>query len=212
MGTREITVRYEEKVGLPNYSNSTFGITEIITISDAEDADYVREGATALLRYQVQAEIDRIRERNGMAAKYDQGMRYKVLRNYPQRVWVQGKGDVPVEGFKPVVVILPNGAEPDLRRFTGCTGRHESEHRGITYRHAHQLATEAATDGAEVIDCADGDLSRLEPYLNKPEPDIRREPDHDEDDGYDLERGELTSEDDDDEDDDDLVNDDQDVI
>lgn len=169
MNITQITVSYGETQSLPEYSNVKPSITITATLDPGEKPETAEAELWFHAKQAVHAQIDLALEANDRAAKYDPAPRYQVMRTYndaygPNR----DKPKVPI-----IVVVLPNELGTKERfdnRFVHA-GYHES--RMLRYDHAMRVAHKAAQENdAEIIDCADGDLSRLEAALARsPEPE-----------------------------------------
>lgn len=159
----QITVSYGETQSLPEYSNVKPSITLTATVGDGEMPEDVERSLWRHAIAAVHDQIDTALEANGKPAKYSTEPRYQIMRTYHDRYGNKGKPEPPK-----IVVILPNELELDrdsLDHRLVHAGYGES--RMLRYAHAMRLAEKAAREyeNAAVIDCADGDLSKLEAAL-----------------------------------------------
>lgn len=163
MNITQITVSYGETQSLPEYSNVKPSITLTATVGDGEMPEDVERTLWKHAIAAVHAQIDTALEMNGKPAKYDPAPRYQIMRTFHDRYADRGKSAPPK-----IVVILPN--ELELERDTldhRLVHAGYGESRMLRYAHALRLAEKAAREyeNAAVINCADGDLSKLESAL-----------------------------------------------
>lgn len=160
MHITQITVSYGETQSLPEYSNVKPNITITAAIEDGDDPTAVELNLWAHAKQQVHEQIDQALEGSGMAAKYSTEPRFQVLRTY-QGYTARGKIEQPK-----IVVVLPNGMRLDTQLDQRLGSISYRETRKLRYDHALRIATEYAHDQeSELLDCADGDISRLEALL-----------------------------------------------
>lgn len=162
MKITQITVSYGETQSLPEYSNFKPALTLTATL-DADEGAAVAEAALwQLAKQAVHAQVDLALEANGKAAKYDPAPRYQIMRTYWDRY------DRPRDEPEPpkIVIVLPNEIELKDRFDTHFVHAGYPESRSLRYAHALRMAEKEARDlGANLIDCSDGDLSRLSAAL-----------------------------------------------
>lgn len=167
MRITQVTVSYGETQSLPEYSNVKPHITLTAEIAANDDPTEVEHQLWGWARDSVHALIDSALESNGRAAKYSAEPRFQVLRTYHDRYGSRGAPP------PALVVILPNDA-PTGRDELGVSLTHtnsEGEARKLRLAYAQRVAARAAAEyGAVVIDCSDGDLSRLAAALPSPPP------------------------------------------
>lgn len=160
MNITQITVSYGETQSLPEYSN----VKPNLTITAVLDPDDIPEQIERMLWHQakeaVHAQIDLALERNNIPAKYSTDPRYQVLRTRSAQYYNRGAPEPPK-----IVVIVPNDLKLDDRFVHAGYG----ESRKLRYEHALRLAADSAESfGAAILDCTDGDLSRIEAALPVP--------------------------------------------
>lgn len=154
MKLTQITVSYGETQSLPEYSNVKPSITLAATLDDGDDSAAVEAELWGLAKAAVHEQIDLALESCGKAAKYSTEPRYQVMRTAHDRY----RRDDDPPNPPPLIVVLPNEMSLD-NRFVHV-GWPES--RKLRYAHAFLIAQERAQEiGAPILDCADGDLSRL---------------------------------------------------
>lgn len=172
MNITQITVSYGETQSLPEYSNVKPNITITATIQEDEDATAVEVALWAHAKQQVHEQVDLALEANDRAAKYDPAPRFQVMRTYNDNYGPnRDKPKLPI-----IVVILPNELGVKERFDARFVHAGYAESRMLRYDHAMRVARKAAQEhDADLIDCADGDLARLEAALavaeRNPEPE-----------------------------------------
>lgn len=155
MDITEVTVSYGLTQSLPEYCNVKPMVTLKATVDPRENPDAVRRELFALARAYVEAEIDDALERHDKPALYDPAPRYQVIRTRQERGYREPDW-TPLEN---VVAIIPNAAQTPAGDWNQVS---YGERRGLRHAHALRVATQAAEErGARVIDCWDGELSRL---------------------------------------------------
>lgn len=173
MRITQVTVSYGETQSLPEYSNVKPHITLTAEIDPDDNPETITDLLWGVAREEVHAQIDNALESNGRAAKYSAEPRFQVLRTYHDRYGNRGALPPPA-----LVVILPNDAPID-RDALGVSLTHtnaEGEARKLRLAYAQRVAARAAAEhGAVVIDCSDGDLSKLAAALPPPEPERIKE-------------------------------------
>ena len=160
MHITQITVSYGETQSLPEYSNVKPNITITATIEEGDDPTAAELALWEHAKQQVHEQIDLALEGSGMAAKYSDEPRFQVQRTY-QGYTAHGRIDQPK-----IVVILPDALRlsEELNRRLGSVSYRETKK--LRYGHAMRIATEYAHDQeCQLLDCADGDISRLEALL-----------------------------------------------
>lgn len=160
MHITQITVSYGETQSLPEYSNVKPLLSLTATLDEGEDVAIVEAQLWEHAKDAVHAQIDAALEANDKAAKYSTEPRYRVMRTY-QGYTAHGKIDQPK-----IVVVFPTELRLDEQLDTRLGSVSYRETKNLRYSHAMRIATEYAHDQQCVLlDCADGDLSRLEALL-----------------------------------------------
>ena len=152
MNITQITVSYGETQSLPEYSNTKPSITLTAVLNDGEDAVTIEAELWNQAKAAVREQIDLALEVNNIPAKYSTDPRYQVLKTRTQSYYDRGKIELPK-----LVAIIPNDVKLD-DRFVHAGWR---DSRKLRYGHAQRLAAETADEGYRVVDCSDGDLSKL---------------------------------------------------
>jgi hypothetical protein len=196
MNITQITVSYGETQSLPEYSNVKPNITITAVIEEGEDLSAVEVALWAHAKQQVHEQIDLALEANNIPAKYSTDPRFQVLKTRTSSYYDRGKIELPK-----LVAIIPNDSKLD-DRFVHAGWR---DSRKLRYSHAQRLAAETCDEGGyTIVDCADGDLSRLLAML--PEEAKAEKPDTKQDDdlggpgGVDIYAAAFEEDDDDDDD------------
>lgn len=154
----QITVSYGETQSLPEYSNVKPALTLTATLDEGENPNVAQAALWAEAKAAVHAQVDAALEANGKAAKYDPAPRYQVLMTYYDR-YARPR---PVAEPPKIVFILPNSVELERRGDLHFVSPSYLETRKLRYAHALRIATETALErGADLIDCSDGDVSKL---------------------------------------------------
>lgn len=162
MKITQVSVSYGETQSLPEYSNVKPALTLTATIDADDDAAVAEAALWQLAKQSVHAQIDTALEANDRPAKYDRCPRYQVMHTYWDRYYDRAMPEPPK-----LVVILPS--EIKLKTHNGVKLTHGGnvfDSRRLRLAHAERVAGALALDlGAAVIDCADGDLARLDAML-----------------------------------------------
>jgi hypothetical protein len=156
----QITVSYGETQSLPEYSNVKPNLTITAALDEGDNPEVIEEVLWEQVKAAVHEQIDQALEGSGMAAKYSTEPRFQVQRTY-QGYTARGKIDQPK-----IVVVFPNDVRLDeqLNQRLGSISYRET--RKLRYDHAMRIATKYAHDQEyELLDCSDGDISRLEALL-----------------------------------------------
>lgn len=157
MKITEITVSYGATQSLPEYSNTKPSLTLTATLDEGDDAAAVEAGLWALVKAHVHEQIDLALEGSDKAAKYSDEPRYQVLRTY--RSYHRPRDAAPEQLY---VTILPNEAKIDGEQHMRWQSPSFHDTRKVRLGHARRMADEVVSqDGAILIDCTDGDLSKL---------------------------------------------------
>jgi len=151
-----ITVSYGETASLPDYSNTKPHITYTAELGPDDDPAQIESALWQQAQDAVRARIDDALELHGKPAMYDPAPRCQVIKS---KTWY--RYNIPAGMIAPpyesIIAILPDEiARPDGYFHT------YNESRNLRYMHALRIAARvSAEDGARLIDCADGDLSRI---------------------------------------------------
>lgn len=160
MQITQITVSYGETQSLPEYSNVKPNIMITAAIQEGDDPSAVEVTLWAHAKQQVHEQIDLALEGSNMAAKYSTEPRFQVLRTYQGHA-ARGRIEQPK-----IVVVLPADMRLSRQLNQRLGGPSYRETKKLRYGHAMRIATEYAHDQeCELLDCADGDISRLEALL-----------------------------------------------
>ena len=170
MKITQITVSYGETQSLPEYSNVKPNLTLTATIDEGDDVAAVEAELWALVKAHVHEQVDLALEGSGKAAKHSTEPRYQVLRTYHE---YHRPKDAPPQ--PPIIaVVLPNEMTLDKETFGTrfVSAGYGSDNRKLRYTHAMSVAREVVDNepGALIIDCSDGDLTRLAAALPPPAP------------------------------------------
>jgi hypothetical protein len=152
MQITQITVSYGETQSLPEYSNVKPSITLTAVLNDGEDTVTIEAELWQHAKTAVREQIDLALEVNNIPAKYSTDPRFQVLKTRSVSYYDRDKIELPK-----LVAIIPNETKLD-DRFVHAGWR---DSRKLRYGHALRLAAETAEEGYTIVDCADGDLSRL---------------------------------------------------
>lgn len=161
MKITQITVHYGETQSLPEYSNVKPALTLVASLDEDENPVVAEAALWEHAKQSVHAQIDLALELNGKPAKYDPAPRFQVMRAYtPAYGRKPGDPDPPI-----IVVVFPNEMRLDKEQFSNrfVHANYGTESRKLRYAHAMRVAQEVFQheQGATLIDCSDGDLSRL---------------------------------------------------
>jgi len=164
MQITQITVSYGETQSLPEYSNVKPALTITAVLNDGEDAEAAEAELWTQAKNAVREQIDLALEANGKAAKWSGEPRYQVMQTYWNQWDHRGEKEPPQ-----YVIILPNNVNPDrdsyAQRLTHASNS-IGDARKLRYEHALRIAAEVVQErGYGLLDCSDGDLSRLEAAL-----------------------------------------------
>lgn len=165
-----VTVSYGQTQSLPEYSNIKPQLTLTAELEPGDDLAAVQAALWTEARSAVRELIDQALEGEGRPAKYSTEPRYQVVKVRPDR-------------YSPhlpnLVAIFPND-EPlaQTSPFTGITTVHN--YRNLRLAHAQRIAADAAASyGATLFDCSDGDISKVQEALLQAEPEAESAPETD---------------------------------
>jgi len=165
MKLTQITVSYGVTQSLPSYSNTKPAITLTADLESGDDPAAVEAALWEHARQAVHAQVDLALEANDQAAKYSTEPRYQVMKTYWNEWDHRGETKPPQ-----YVIILPNEINPSRDAYAQrlVHANYSGESRRLRYTHALAVAQEIirnADDSPTLLDCSDGDLSRLEAAL-----------------------------------------------
>ena len=164
MNITQITVSYGETQSLPEYSNVKPSLTLTAVLNDDEDVALIEAQLWAHAKEAVREQIDLALEGNGKAAKWSTEPRYQVMQTYWNQWDHRGETEPPQ-----YVIILPNNVNPDRDAYAQRlvhAGNSIGDARKLRYSHALRIATEVVQErGYTLLDCSNGNLSRLESVL-----------------------------------------------
>lgn len=165
MNITQITVSYGETQSLPEYSNVKPLLSITAVLDAGEDVALIEAQLWQHAKEAVREQIDLALESNNIPAKYSTEPRYQVLKTRTNSYYDRGKIELPK-----LVTIIPNESKLD-DRFVHAGWR---DSRKLRYGHAQRLAAETSEEGYTIVDCADGDVSRLLALL--PEEPVEESP------------------------------------
>lgn len=177
MQINQITVSFTRTQSLPSYSNVKPSVTLTATLEPDENVlecyDVLMDDARRL----VHGEIDDALEVDGMSPKFTNEPLFSLYRNRLRQVMVIVPGSVSVDQLDGLNLTDPNR---EHYRYRGHWDLHTHRQRLWTVRRI-------AGSGLEfpVLDCSDGDLSRIPP-LPEPAPAEAQEPKYEPTDYSDL--------------------------
>lgn len=152
-----VTVSFGRTQSLPEYSNVKPSITLTAELGDGDDPEAVRAALLEEARTFVEATIDDALEDAGEPAKFSTEPRYQIWSSYRG---VQGLAGPKPEPPEAVVVVVPQAISVQ-----SVPGYSRAAYSGLSklrlataLRRAQEIATE---EGRRLINCADGDLSRI---------------------------------------------------
>jgi hypothetical protein len=154
MKLTQITVSYGVTQSMPEYCNVKPSVTFTATLDDGDDPYEVESQLWDLARHAVHTQVDAALEANDRPAKYSTDQRFQVMRTAHDRY---RRPDDPPK----LLVILPNELNLKDHRLHHAI---YPESRNMRYAHAFRAAIKYIQDeGGDMplIDCTDGDLSKL---------------------------------------------------
>ncbi|NBB87718.1 MAG: hypothetical protein GVY12_16035 [Bacteroidetes bacterium] len=159
MTIKRIAVSYAETVTTGDYCNARPSVTYEAELEPDDRPDQVQRGLQRQARITVREEVNQALEASGKRAKYHDGPTYQILesrRDFEERV----------------IIIVPNQMRDE--RLEDYTGWYGPDITNIRYEHAKRVAKGRAKyrEGVEIIDCSDGDLSKLPELTEKPDPQM----------------------------------------
>lgn len=164
MKITEVRVEYGTTQSLPEYSNVKPSLALTAVLSDGDDPETVKAALLDQCRAFVHEQVDQALEAVGRAARYDACPRFQVLIAMTRGTYERDRPVPP-----PTIVILPDEHQG---RIEGYVHAFWEGSRKLRYANALKRATEKAEkDGLNLVDCSDGDLSRIPgPVVPEPEP------------------------------------------
>jgi hypothetical protein len=164
----QITVSYGETQSLPEYSNVKPNLTITATLDEGELAEEVETELWNMAKASVHAQIDLALEASEKPAKYSTDPRYQVMTTYSDNSYLNRDRPKPPQ----LIVLLPNAFDHRAQYDKVLVHAIYPESRNMRYDHAMRVAFKAALErDAELIDCANGDLTRLDAALSTSNPD-----------------------------------------
>ncbi len=150
MKITQITVSYGRTQSLPEYSNVKPQLTIGAELEEGDEAEAVRAALLAEARAFVEAAIDDALEGAEQAPKFSTEPRFCL--------WASRISGWGISTDRPQIIVLaPEGTKYDEFDFISLNYK-----RGYRYPAARQYAEqEAGERRATLIDCADGDLSKI---------------------------------------------------
>lgn len=181
MQITEITVSYGRTQSLEAYCNVRPSITLRATLDEGEDPEAARQQLLAEARAIVYEEVDQALEDDGKAAKYSAEPRYRLYIT-SEAMWVGrdrwGGRTTKVDAPERLLVLAPNDARLDAGDAPTWWNRPYGASSKLRMSHARRRIAEYLKENAEfrLIDCADGDLSRIPQWAMSPPPEPEPEP------------------------------------
>jgi hypothetical protein len=181
-----ITVSFARTQSLGNYSNVKPSIVIGAELDEGDDAEAVKAQLLAEAQAFVYEAVDQALEDDEQAAKFSKEPRYR-LGVTSESVWVARKGQLSrekkVEAPERVLVLLPDAMRLDDGEGRAWWSEPYGPSRHLRLAHARRAADDYLRNrgsGARLIDCADGDLSRIPAWAMsappEPEPEPQPEP------------------------------------
>jgi hypothetical protein len=201
MQITEITVSYGRTQSLEAYCNVRPSVTLRATLDEGEDPEAARQQLLDEARAIVYEEVDQALEDDGKAAKYSTEPRYRLYIS-GESMWVGrdrwGSRTTKVDAPERLLVLLPNDKRLDAGDAPTWWNRPYGASSKLRMAHARRCIDEYLKEHPEfrLIDCADGDLSRIPQWAMSPPPEPEPEPEPQP--AYAAERGDDWEEGDDD--------------
>jgi hypothetical protein len=169
-----ITVRYGRTKSLYEYSNVRPEVTLVAEIDPGDDLDHVTARLLNQAKAIVEEEVDLALERDGQPALFSTDPRYQIWRVIKRHSW-RGNFTPPEELILIVPAEIPMDPHP-----SGCNwplADHKPQRIGPARDTAVRMLRSGSVDKATVrlIDCSDGDLSRIPAWVFLPIPDTETE-------------------------------------
>lgn len=146
MQITQVTVSYARTESLSNYCNIKPGITLTATLQERDDPSVVEEELMETAQNTVHDLIDTAREADGLSPKYYRGKLHRVYRNEDRRC----------------IVVVPNNTPFEREDNWKYRDHWYAVSVPVTPIRAWEVATsEAIQYGFALVDCGDGDLSKI---------------------------------------------------
>ena len=183
MQITEITVSYGRTQSLESYCNVRPSVTLRATLDEGEDPEAARAQLLDEARAIVCEEVDRALEDDGKAAKYSAEPRYRLYIS-DEAKWVGrdrwGGRTTKVDAPERLLVLVPNANRLDAGDTPTWWNRPYGASSKLRMSHAWRQIGGHLKEHPEfrLIDCADGDLSRIPAWAMSapPEPEPEPEP------------------------------------
>jgi hypothetical protein len=196
MQIKTITVRYGRTQSLEQYSNVRPEITIGAELDAGEDPEGVKAQLLAEARAFVEEAVDEALEVDGRGAKFSREPRYRLALTAEEIYRGGWNNRNKITAPDKLLVLLPQRVNPNANDFPGHVWWSEPYGPSSKLRlaHAQRAAAQwlAEHQGYRLIDCSDGDLSKIPEWalVAPPDPDpapalVARDPD---DLGDDLDR------------------------
>lgn len=179
MKRTQITVSFARTQSLGNYSNIKPSIVLGAELDEGDDAEAVKAQLLEEAQQFVYEAVDRALEDDGQAAKFSAEPRYRLAITaesvHVGRGWGDRNKATAPEGL---LVLLPQAVNLDETEGRAWWGEPYGPSRKLRLSHARRAAAEVLGDrpGYRLIDCADGDLSRIPAWAMSPPPEPEPEP------------------------------------
>lgn len=167
MQRTKIVVGYQHTHNLGNYSNARPSITIEATLDEGEDVEAAKAQLAAEARAYVHEQIDQALEHDGQPAKFSTEPRFRLERTVDATFggWNEPRRTAAVP--ERLLVILPVGMSLKLRDTGGDTKTWWTSQGGDWHKMRLASIRRVAAEWLEaepayrLIDCSDGDLSKL---------------------------------------------------
>jgi hypothetical protein len=168
-----ITVPYTRTQNLGDYSNVKPGIVLGAELEEGDDYEACKAQLLAEARATVEEEIDRALEASDQPAKFSAVVRYRLL--YTSERWAsrpRGR-DTRLVPPEKILVLAPDAFQLAGQASERWLSDIHQPCRKLRLEHARRRAAEWIDERSEreefrLIDCADGDLSRIPPWALVP--------------------------------------------
>lgn len=146
MQITQVTVSYARTESLSNYCNIKPGITLTATLQEGDDPGMVEEDLIETAQTTVHDLIDTAREADGLSPKYYRGKLHRVYRNDDRRC----------------IVVVSNNTQPKTEDNWKYNDYWYAVSVSVRPVRAWEVAIgEAAQHNFALVDCADGDSSKI---------------------------------------------------
>lgn len=185
MQITEITVSYGRTQSLEAYCNVRPSVTLKATLDEGDDPEAARRALLDEARALVHEEVDQALEDDGKAAKYSPEPRYRLYIS-DEAKWVGrdrwGGRTTKVDAPERLLVLVPNSARLDAGDAPTWWSRPYGASSKLRMRHAQRVIAAYLRENPEfiLVDCADGDLTRIPEWTQhmppEPEPESAPQP------------------------------------